>query len=362
MFADFEDDDDDVVGTFVTPMQPYMESLGGGGGNKSENGTKPKLSLNTDTSPSAASTTKPDFQIPQIQQPQDSTGEISATTRSSVPSSDTTLVMGNAATTTTGGASGGATNGNLSVAERDSRRVSFTGDDWAVRPPIDAVYENLEDFFPHHDLDKPIDIGVDPPELSSPSSPGGPGGAGIAGGGSMATLAVPGSGGGASSSSSSSSSSASPSAAAAAAAAAIGTSASTMARLKGRTRSIRVVAQEKKKLLRRTEDRARAQKLQLATNAGGGGALGLRDPAAAAAALDGRGAALLRRKSTKLWGAKIMEVVPGDQVSIPPINEASAGDDDTNNCALLLFFPPSLLACPHLLCSRSSASCPRSFL
>lgn len=37
-----------------------------------------------------------------------------------------------------------------------TRRRSFTTNDWAFRPPVEQVYENLEDFFPGHDLDKPI--------------------------------------------------------------------------------------------------------------------------------------------------------------------------------------------------------------
>lgn len=39
-----------------------------------------------------------------------------------------------------------------------SRRKSFKPNesDWAFRPPVEQVYENLEDFFPDHDLDKPI--------------------------------------------------------------------------------------------------------------------------------------------------------------------------------------------------------------
>lgn len=41
------------------------------------------------------------------------------------------------------------------------RRPSFDNNDWAFRPPVEQVYENLEDFFPGHDLDKPIvDVGA----------------------------------------------------------------------------------------------------------------------------------------------------------------------------------------------------------
>ncbi|KAA1120207.1 hypothetical protein PGT21_037264 [Puccinia graminis f. sp. tritici] len=274
MFQDLDDDDDDdVVGTFVTPMQPYAETE-----EKPGSLIKPKLSLKTDTI-NPTGTMKSDFKVPRIEKESASEKPI----ENSVGSSSSTL-KGQTLTN----------NGNLNVSssadQRDSRRISFTGDDWAVRPPIDAVYENLEDFFPHHDLDKPIDIGVDPPDLNSPSSP--------ATGGLSPAAVVP---------------TMTPTA----------HSASSIARLKGRTRSIRVVAQEKKKLLRRTEDKARAASQKLGT----ADRLALRE---SGVEIDGRGAALLRRKSTKLWGAKIQEVVPGDQVSIPPINEATMGDDANN--------------------------------
>jgi hypothetical protein len=52
-----------------------------------------------------------------------------------------------------------------------SRKNSFAKheDVWAVRPPPDVVFNNLEEFFPNHDLDKPIL--VDSGHLSPPVSP-----------------------------------------------------------------------------------------------------------------------------------------------------------------------------------------------
>lgn len=52
-----------------------------------------------------------------------------------------------------------------------TRRNSFAKheDVWAVRPPPDVVLDNLEEFFPNHDLDKPIL--VDQGNLSPPVSP-----------------------------------------------------------------------------------------------------------------------------------------------------------------------------------------------
>lgn len=282
MFEDFEDDDDEVVGTFVTPMQPFDASM-----QKSESLSKPKLSLNTDTSNQPASRL-PEIEFSALGNGHNMTPETHVPKPNSL--SGTTLISPGQKTS----------NGHLSVKtevdKKENRRVSFTGDDWAVRPPVDAVYENLEDFFPHHDLDKPIDIGVVPADLNSPSSP--------------ATNSL---GSGLGSTSISGNINPTPSATAA-------------ARLKGRTRSIRVVAQEKKKLLRRTEDNARMASQQLGLNKPGSKSSGLDS-----IGLDSRGSALLRRKSTKLWGAKIEEVVPGGQVSIPSSINESAMDEDPNN-------------------------------
>lgn len=52
-----------------------------------------------------------------------------------------------------------------------ARKNSFAKheDIWAVRPPPDVVLDNLEEFFPNHDLDKPIL--VDQGNLSPPISP-----------------------------------------------------------------------------------------------------------------------------------------------------------------------------------------------
>lgn len=229
-FGVIDDDDDDVVGTFLTPMQPLAipippAPLG-----------KPKLTVQTDTTdggnhpPSRLATQGGRRQ----QQPSTTTsGSLS------IPSPTALSRRGG------------------------DRRTSFTGDDWAVRPAVDEVYEHLEQFFPHHDLDKPIDIGPLPPlspvDLSPSASP------------SPRPVST--------------------------------------CRLNGRARSIRVVAQEKKRLLRRSDDRR---------------------PTAGMS-----GSALLRRKSTKLWGARIEEVTPGMGLSIPSaIDElgVSSRDEDPDNC------------------------------
>lgn len=53
-----------------------------------------------------------------------------------------------------------------------ARRASFNDNAWAYRPSVEQVYDNLEEFFPGHDLDKPIvDAGMSGPNsgLSSPA-------------------------------------------------------------------------------------------------------------------------------------------------------------------------------------------------
>ncbi|KAK9369341.1 hypothetical protein V1509DRAFT_620482 [Lipomyces kononenkoae] len=49
-----------------------------------------------------------------------------------------------------------------------SSSAGISADVWAVRPPAEVVYDNLEKFFPNTDLDKPI---IDDTPLYSPNSP-----------------------------------------------------------------------------------------------------------------------------------------------------------------------------------------------
>jgi len=71
----------------------------------------------------------------------------------------------NTPTSTSSGVSG-----NMGATDL-TRKNSFAKheDVWAVRPPPDVVFDNLEEFFPNHDLDKPIL--VDHGNLSPPVSP-----------------------------------------------------------------------------------------------------------------------------------------------------------------------------------------------
>lgn len=64
----------------------------------------------------------------------------------------------------------------IDEADRTSttREVNFIGRTWAVRPPVDQVYEKLEKSFPYHNLDEHIDLGLIPEftkEAGLPASP-----------------------------------------------------------------------------------------------------------------------------------------------------------------------------------------------
>ena len=55
---------------------------------------------------------------------------------------------------------------------RDTRRESFAeGAVWASRPPIEAVLDKLDDFFPTVDLDQPVEMANSTNTLSPPGSP-----------------------------------------------------------------------------------------------------------------------------------------------------------------------------------------------
>ncbi|GAO46488.1 hypothetical protein G7K_0719-t1 [Saitoella complicata NRRL Y-17804] len=132
--------------------------------------------------------------------------------------------------------------------------MALREDVWAVRPPPDVVYDNLEDFFPDHDLDTPIvenDVDNDTP----PSSPIPNGGRPRSGVPPPAFPPPP---------------------------AARHSSAASL-RQSGRMKSIRVVAKEASEARKRF---------------------------ASAAAGPKSSAALLRRKSTKLWGTRLIEMTP----------------------------------------------------
>ncbi|PWN54153.1 Pkinase-domain-containing protein [Violaceomyces palustris] len=118
--------------------------------------------------------------------------------------------------------------------------------DWAFRPPPEQLYENLDDFFPKHDLDKPLlDAAATPgsPSIGSPKSETSP----------VQVMAQ----------------------------AAAGMPFAQKSRIK---RSIRIVAQDRKRFLERLESRRQQ---------------------------DQNVSPLARRRSTRLWGGKVVEMTPG---------------------------------------------------
>ncbi|GAA5974081.1 hypothetical protein JCM11641_003422 [Rhodosporidiobolus odoratus] len=167
--------------------------------------------------------------------------------------------------------------GTGGVSSPFARRNSFAaraqdGKDWAFRPPVETVLEHLDVFFPEHDLDKP----VFDPSTSVPSTP--------ASGGSCpspvpdvsappSALATRRTGGG----------SAGPGL--------------------GYKKSIRVVALDRKRQLQKAGRNVASAASGLASN-------------------------LLRRKSTKLFGARIEEVTSAQMNQISAIKETSAEDPD----------------------------------
>ncbi|GAA5873625.1 hypothetical protein JCM16303_001185 [Sporobolomyces ruberrimus] len=155
------------------------------------------------------------------------------------------------------------------------RRNSFAArekdeKDWAIRPPVETVLENLDVFFPEHDLDKPV-FDLPTPTPGTPST-----------GTSPVREAPPlrtnraGSGGG---------------------------TLMTGGPL-GYRKSIRVVAQDRKRMLQKAGNNV-------------------------ARAVSGLGSNLLRRRSTKLFGARIEEVTSAQMKNINAIKETS--DDDPEN-------------------------------
>lgn len=155
-------------------------------------------------------------------------------------------------------------------ARRNSLAARASDDnDWAFRPPVETVLEHLDVFFPEHDLDKPVF------DLAAPS---------------------PSSGSTATSSSLKDQS-----------------AASTPRRSHlGYHKSIRVVAQDRKRMLQKAGRNVATAASGLASN-------------------------LLRRRSTKLFGAKIEEVTSAQMNEIDALHETS--DDDPENCEFGLRVP-----------------------
>ncbi|ESK97999.1 ste ste11 protein kinase [Moniliophthora roreri MCA 2997] len=131
---------------------------------------------------------------------------------------------------------------------------------WATRPEPEDMYERLEDFFPHHDLDKPvIDAGTGSGGTSPTSAVG-------FGAPSVANIAVP---------------------------------EEKEKKVRRGKKSIRIVAEEHKKRIDRTSRIGAALSIPPATG-----------PSTPVSAVGGRVVDVLRKRSTKLWGSKLEEVTP----------------------------------------------------
>lgn len=270
-FASFQsfDDDDDETGTWAQPLQPDLSTLspvkdksenascertlgpgdaislqdpgvtiGPGTRNLTASPRRPELRLTIDTPTGSKSLSRVSSPTPQ--------GGLSITSKFAAPAASPGI------------------NRRTSFARRES--------DWAFRPPPEQLYENLDDFFPKHDLDKPVLdataalgsplAGSPRPEESPPNQQIQPLSAASTGPGPFSS----------------------------------------------RTRhkkSIRIVAQDRKKFLERAEQ-AENRRTQGAS----------------------QGAGLARRRSTKLWGSKVLEMTPGQDQLTPSssVNESPSSD------------------------------------
>lgn len=261
-FASFQsfDDDDDETGTWAQPLQPDVSSAPVGLKNKA--GAEedrldrtlgpgdaislqdPGVTLGPNSRLLTSSPRRPELRLT-IETPGGSKSRSRAT--SPIPQ--------------TGSASASVSKfANPTPSPGINRRTSFARreSDWAFRPPPEQLYENLDDFFPKHDLDKPVLdasaapgsplLGSPKPEESSPSHTIQP---------LSAASAAPG----------------------------------VFPSRSRHKKSIRIVAQDRKNFLEQSEKR----RAQGATQGGG----------------------LARRRSTKLWGSKVLEMTPGQDQLTP---------------------------------------------
>ncbi|SPC66915.1 related to BCK1 ser/thr protein kinase of the MEKK family [Ustilago sp. UG-2017b] len=161
--------------------------------------------------------------------------------------------------------SGGGITRSNSFARRD--------DDWAFRPPPEQLYENLDDFFPKHDLDKPLLDTAAVPESPMVSSPRSETSAAMASSPPNVSSFGP----------------------------------QQALSLRSRhKKSIRLVAQDRKRFLDRTEKRPAAQGSESSSG-------------------------LVRRRSTKLWGTKVVEMTPGQELATPA--SASSAESPSSDTA-----------------------------
>lgn len=190
-----------------------------------------------------------------------------------------------------------------------ARRNSFAAraqddKDWAFRPPIETVLEHLDVFFPEHDLDKPV-FDLPTPGASTPSTTSSTSPIRDVAAVTPSALSMRRVGGGMSITSSSAGGGTSS-----------GSSGGSGATGLGYKKSIRVVALDRKRQLQKAGRNVASAASGLASN-------------------------LLRRRSTKLFGARIEEVTSAQMKQINMIKETSA--EDPENCAFP-FLPFSFLS------------------
>lgn len=187
------------------------------------------------------------------------------------------------------GSNGGGAPLSLNFSPGVLRKSSFARRDnaWAMRPPPEQLYENLDEFFPRHDLDKPVldaaAAGAPPSPLPSSAASGSP--STTSSGRHQLTTASP-------------------------------TSASSLTRHK---KSIRRVAEDRMRFMEmnggaQTTDTPPAPRRAPVLSSGVGSLApmtAVHAPASSSATSPSLG--LARRRSTKLWGTKLLEMTPGSE-------------------------------------------------
>ncbi|KAI9777692.1 MAG: hypothetical protein M1839_008611 [Geoglossum umbratile] len=172
-----ESDDDSEDGLFAAPLLRNVKPLsivrppasGDERTNNSDSKTeRPMLKVNTRSrsrkglsvtfkSPSVSATTAPSLPIPENDQDDDDRGKTRYPIESYVPPS--------------AGSSSWSAQSTEDMS-RLLRRESFAREDvWANRPPAEALINHLDDFFPNLDLDQPIPVEDEANPGSQPTSP-----------------------------------------------------------------------------------------------------------------------------------------------------------------------------------------------
>ena len=239
-FASFEDDETDASGTWAMPLKP------------NEDGTVNAAQMKADALAAKGTeggARRPELRV-KIESSASGNGEANDAPATASPLSmltaDDLNISGQSSS------SGASIKRKMSFAHRDS--------DWAFRPPPEQLYEYIDEFFPKHDLDKPVLESSTIPE--SPSGDISPQ--------SETTTETE---------------------------SVLGPlplqSTAEMPRATRHKKSIRVVAQDRKRLLERVE-KAEQDKPPVAAN---------------------NRTSLARRRSTRLWGGQVLEMTPGTEAT-----------------------------------------------